>query len=164
MQCMVGLSLLTLLTVVCFRWQINSTTVALLYLIIIVLVSLRSSLIPAVVIALVAYVCLDFFFTMPLFHLAMNQTLDVVAPIAFLTTALVITRLMARVHESEETLRRSQAELAHVARVTTMGELAASIAHEINQPLAAIVNNGGACQRWLAGASPNLNEAREAIL
>jgi C4-dicarboxylate-specific signal transduction histidine kinase len=43
-----------------------------------------------------------------------------------------------------------------------MGELAASIAHEINQPLSAIVNNGSACLRWLAGDSPNLAEAREA--
>ena len=59
-------------------------------------------------------------------------------------------------------LRKSQAEMAHVTRVMTMGELAASIAHEINQPLSAIVNNGGACLRWLAGDSPNLAEAREA--
>jgi signal transduction histidine kinase len=43
----------------------------------------------------------------------------------------------------------------------TMGELAASIAHEVNQPLAAIVANGGACLRWLMGDSPNLDEARE---
>jgi C4-dicarboxylate-specific signal transduction histidine kinase len=63
---------------------------------------------------------------------------------------------------AEETLRKAQAELAHVARVTTMGELAASIAHEVNQPLSAIVNNGGACLRWLASEEPNLGEAREA--
>jgi C4-dicarboxylate-specific signal transduction histidine kinase len=64
--------------------------------------------------------------------------------------------------QAEETLRRSQAELAHVRRVMTMGELAASIAHEINQPLAAIVNNGSACLRWLAGDSPDIVEAQEA--
>ncbi|HXM36030.1 MAG TPA: ATP-binding protein, partial [Pyrinomonadaceae bacterium] len=63
---------------------------------------------------------------------------------------------------AEETLRKSQAELAHVRRVVTMGELAASIAHEINQPLSAIVNNGSACLRWLAGDAPNLLEAQEA--
>ena len=63
---------------------------------------------------------------------------------------------------AEETLRKAQAELAHVTRVMTMGELAASIAHEVNQPLSAIVNNGSACLRWLAGDSPNLDEAREA--
>jgi signal transduction histidine kinase len=52
--------------------------------------------------------------------------------------------------------------LAHVTRVTTMGELAASIAHEVNQPLSAIVNNGSACLRWLASEEPNLDEARDA--
>jgi PAS domain S-box-containing protein len=71
---------------------------------------------------------------------------------------------------AEEALRRSQAylaeaqaELAHVARVTALGELTASIAHEISQPLAAVVTNANASLRWLAGDSPNLAEAREAI-
>ena len=62
---------------------------------------------------------------------------------------------------AEETLRKTQAELAHVTRVTTLGEMTASIAHEINQPLAAVVNNAGACLRWLAGQAPNLEEARQ---
>jgi signal transduction histidine kinase len=63
---------------------------------------------------------------------------------------------------AEEALREAQAELAHVTRVMTMGELTASIAHEIKQPLAAVVTNGGACLRWLAGELPNLDEARDA--
>jgi PAS domain S-box-containing protein len=287
-QCLFGAVVLALLTYVCFRLQVNSTTVALLYLIVIVLVSLASGFIPAALVSIIAYVCLDSFFTEPLFHIAMREPLDVVAPIAFLTTSLVITRLMSRVRKSfqeiqalkdqlrlvidtipglvwsalpdgsaeflnqrwleytglslkegldwgvkvavhpddlarfmdewrvalaegkpletearlrradgeyrwlliravplrdetgkvvkwygtsadvedlkraEEALSKSQAELAHVTRVTTMGELAASIAHEVNQPLSAIVNNGSACLRWLNGAAPNLDEAREA--
>jgi PAS domain S-box-containing protein len=64
---------------------------------------------------------------------------------------------------AEEALRKAQTELAHVARNMTMGELAASIAHEVNQPLSGIVVNGNACLRWLAGDSPNLDEAREAV-
>ena len=64
---------------------------------------------------------------------------------------------------SEQRLREAQTELAHVSRVTTMGELAASIAHEVNQPLAGITTNAKAGVRWLAGDSPNLAEAREAI-
>ena len=55
-----------------------------------------------------------------------------------------------------------QAELTHVARLTTMGQMAASFAHEINQPLAAIVTNGEAGLRWLASPRPNLEEARAA--
>jgi PAS domain S-box-containing protein len=287
-QCLFGAVVLALLTYVCFRIQVNSTTVALLYLIVIVLVSLTSDFIPAAFVSIVAYVCLDSFFTEPLFHIAMREPLDFVAPIAFLTTSFVITRLMSRVRKSfqeiqalkdqlrlvidtipglvwsalpdgsaeflnqrwleytgltlkegldwgvkvavhpedlarfmdewrvalaegkpletearlrradgeyrwlliravplreetgkivkwygtsadvedlkraEEALSKSQAELAHVTRVTTMGELAASIAHEVNQPLSAIVNNGSACLRWLNGAAPDLDEAREA--
>jgi C4-dicarboxylate-specific signal transduction histidine kinase len=52
----------------------------------------------------------------------------------------------------------AQAELAHVTRVTTLGEMTASIAHELNQPLAAVVNNASDCLRWLA--ANNLDEAR----
>ncbi len=55
-----------------------------------------------------------------------------------------------------------EASLAHFNRVSLMGELAASIAHEVNQPLAGVVSNGSACLRWLAGDAPNLEEAREA--
>jgi C4-dicarboxylate-specific signal transduction histidine kinase len=62
---------------------------------------------------------------------------------------------------AEEALRETQAELAHVTRVATLGEMTASIAHEINQPLAAVVNNASACLRWLAGPAPNLEEARQ---
>ena len=69
---------------------------------------------------------------------------------------------MQSLRKAEETLRETQAALAHVTRVMTMGELAASIAHEVNQPLAGIVINGNACLRWLGGESPNLAEAREA--
>src|SRR5262245_21858720 len=63
---------------------------------------------------------------------------------------------------AQEALHKAQTELAHVRRVTALGELTASIAHQINQPLAAVVTNANASLRWLAGDSPNLAEAREA--
>jgi signal transduction histidine kinase len=63
---------------------------------------------------------------------------------------------------AEEGLRQTQADLAHVTRVTTMGELTASLAHEVNQPITAAVTNANACLRWLAGDDPNLLEARAA--
>ena len=65
--------------------------------------------------------------------------------------------------QKEISLRQTQAELARVSRVTTMGELAASIAHEVNQPLVGVVTNASAGLRLLAGDSPNLVEAREAM-
>jgi PAS domain S-box-containing protein len=64
--------------------------------------------------------------------------------------------------QAEEALRQAQEELAHVSRVTTMGELTASLAHEVNQPLSAVVANGHACLRWLSADPPNLAKAHEA--
>ena len=63
---------------------------------------------------------------------------------------------------AEEALRDAQTELARVARLTTMGELVASIAHEINQPLGGIATNGTACLRWLSREQPDLDRARAA--
>ena len=67
-----------------------------------------------------------------------------------------------RAEEERERLRELETELAHINRVSMMGELAASIAHEVNQPLSGVVSNGSACLRWLAANVPNLGEAREA--
>jgi PAS domain S-box-containing protein len=64
---------------------------------------------------------------------------------------------------AEEALRKANADLAHITRVMTMGELAASIAHEINQPLAAVVTNADACMEWLSSEPPNLEEVRAAV-
>ena len=64
---------------------------------------------------------------------------------------------------AEEQLRKAQAELAHVMRVTSLGELAASIAHEINQPLAAIEANAAASLNWLGASSPDLDLVRDAL-
>ena len=65
--------------------------------------------------------------------------------------------------QAEASLREARAELTHVTRIMTLGEMTASIAHEINQPLAAVANNAGACLRWLAGQPPNLEEARQSV-
>jgi PAS domain S-box-containing protein len=64
---------------------------------------------------------------------------------------------------AQEQLHQAQAELAYVTRVTTLGELTASIAHEVNQPLAAIVTSGDASLRFLARDPPQLNEVRDAV-
>jgi PAS domain S-box-containing protein len=67
-----------------------------------------------------------------------------------------------RAEEQRQRLHQLEADLAHINRVSMMGELTASIAHEVNQPLSGVVSNGGACLRWLAGDAPNVEEAREA--
>ena len=80
-------------------------------------------------------------------------------PVAILETNNDITERK----QAEAALQKAQSELAHVTRVTTLGELTASIAHEVNQPLAAVVTNGNACLRWLARQPPNLIEAQQAV-
>jgi len=70
---------------------------------------------------------------------------------------------LSKQKHAEEALQKAQTELAHVARVITLGELTASIAHEVNQPLAGMVTNANATLRWLARDSPDLTEAREAV-
>jgi PAS domain S-box-containing protein len=82
---------------------------------------------------------------------------------AKLDSVLVTMMDITERKRAEEELQKTQAELAHVARVTTMGELTSSIAHEVNQPLAAIVTNGNACLRWLSNDPPNVEEARQTV-
>jgi PAS domain S-box-containing protein len=79
----------------------------------------------------------------------------------FVGTAVDVTE---RKHAEQERdrLRQLEADLAHVNRLTTMGELTASLAHEINQPIAAAITNANACLRWLTRDSPDLQEARKA--
>src|SRR4029453_10431160 len=64
---------------------------------------------------------------------------------------------------AEEALNRARSELAHVARVTTMGELTASIAHEVKQPISASVTSAQTALRWLDAQPPELGEVREAL-
>jgi PAS domain S-box-containing protein len=75
----------------------------------------------------------------------------------------MIVRDITERKRAEEALRTAQEQLAHIARVTTMGELAASIAHEVSQPLTAVVTNGDAGLRWLSQSPPNVEEAQKAM-
>jgi PAS domain S-box-containing protein len=75
----------------------------------------------------------------------------------------MIFRDITASRQALDELQKAQAELAHLSRITTMGELAASIAHEINQPIGAIVTNGNAAVRWLAQVPPNVEGAEESV-
>jgi PAS domain S-box-containing protein len=72
-------------------------------------------------------------------------------------------RAEEKLRASERRLLDARMELAHVTRVTTLGELTASIAHEVNQPLAAVAANAEACLRWLDRATPDLDAARRSV-
>src|SRR6185503_18572921 len=142
---------------------------------------------PGLLAVVLAEVSIDYYFVEPLYTLRLGPKhisfLVVFGFLAVLTSWMsskrrraeeglrqardeLETRVQERTKElrqANETLRERDAELTHVTRVMTLGELTASIAHEVNQPLAAIVTNGNACLRWLAGATPNLSEARLAV-
>ena len=71
---------------------------------------------------------------------------------------------MVRANQLEKSLRQAQVELAHITRLTTLGELTASIAHEVNQPLSGVVGNGAACLRWLSKDPPQFyGEVRASV-
>jgi PAS domain S-box-containing protein len=91
-------------------------------------------------------------------HPVFNPSGDLVE---FVGTAMDVTE-RRRADEERERLRQVQADLAHLSRVTTMGELTASLAHEIKQPITAAVTNAKACLRWLGRDEPNVAEACEA--
>jgi PAS domain S-box-containing protein len=81
----------------------------------------------------------------------------------FVCTMMDVTE-RKRAEEAREALRKAQADLARVNRLTTMGELTASLAHEVNQPIAAASTNANTCLRWLAGDAPNIEEASAAAV
>src|SRR5258706_14460199 len=90
------------LTFICFRFQVGLSSAALLCLMIVVLMSLKGSFVSSTVVSVLAVVCLDYFFTAPLFTLGMNDLQSYVAMIVFLTTSLIITRLVSRVRKQAE--------------------------------------------------------------
>jgi PAS domain S-box-containing protein len=93
-------------------------------------------------------------------HPVFNPSGDLVE---YVGTVMDVTE-RRRAEEEREKLRQAQADLAHVSRVTTMGELTASLAHEIKQPIAAAIIDANACLRWLARDEPDLEEARAAAM
>jgi NO-binding membrane sensor protein with MHYT domain len=97
---------------------------------------------------------------------SLDQT-NLALGVAGVTFAILAFASIASLFErkrAEETLREARADLARVNRVTTMAELTASLAHEVNQPISAAVTNAHACLRWLTGDNPNLEEARAAAM
>lgn len=90
------------------------------------------------------------------------QTGLVNATVSLLTIA-VTTYLILRIGSAQVSAVEARAQLAHVARLTALGELSASIAHEVNQPLTAVVTSGNACLRWLGANPVQLDRARSAV-
>lgn len=129
---------------------------------------------------LISTLLIDYFFVPPLHSFSVSTSAEAYF-IAFVLCALVAGWLSSEKRKSEEALKdaldqlevrvsertaelmKTQAELAHLSQVLNMGELAASIAHEINQPLTAVVAHGHACVEWLSASPPNLEKTRQTV-
>ena len=113
---------LALITFICFQLRLSLTIATFLYLIVIVLLSLRGSFFASAIVSFVAVGLLDYYFVPPIFSLSVAHPADVVSIIAFLTTSAVITRLVSRVRElMQEKLRQSEAYLAEAQRLSHTG-------------------------------------------
>jgi PAS domain S-box-containing protein len=117
-HCLLGITALALLTLVCFRFHVNPTAVAFLYLIVIVSMSLTGGFVPPALVSTIAILCLDYFFTPPLFRFAMNDPRDVVALIAYFTTAFVINRLVSKTRRSFREIQTLKDQLRLVVDTT----------------------------------------------
>ena len=92
-------------------------------------------------------------------HVVARAFRDEAGEVEFVGSVMDVTAIRLAEHE----LRKTQTDLAHVTRVTSLGELTASIAHEVNQPLSAVITNAAACLSWLDHEQPDLSEARAAL-
>jgi signal transduction histidine kinase len=130
--CLVGVAAVALLTVICAELHTISSIPALLYMVIIVLISLRGRFVPAIVVSLVAIFSLDDWFIRPGFPITTAGTLDVVALVAYLTTAIVITSLLAKARRSLKALQRSEARLEEGERLSRTGSWTWSVSNRDN--------------------------------
>lgn len=132
---------------------------------------------PGIFSVLMSTVIVEYFFVPPFYSFSVSTTAEAYFG-AFVVCALIASwvsdskrkseealmearsQLEIRVSERTAELMKTQAELAHLSQVLSMGELTASIAHEISQPLTAVVTHGHACVEWLSASPPNLEKAR----
>jgi signal transduction histidine kinase len=176
LQIIIGIAAIALVNFACFWLHFSLAAPLCLDLIVIVVLSLRGSFFASAAVSLVAVGSLDYYFTEPLFSLRVLAPIDGVVILLFLITAGVITMLVSRVQSHAEGLAaanvrleeqilavkaaQDQVHLARINRLILTGELTASIAHEVNQPITAIVANAGTGLRYLTADAPNILEAR----
>jgi signal transduction histidine kinase len=162
--CLAGGIGLIALSYLCFRLKFGLAEAGFSLLVVVTLMSLLRSYVGSIVLSVIGFCCLSYFFAPPLFSLWAANPADISALIAFVTTSLIVAGLTTRVQQMADLkLAQTRAELTHFARVATLGELTASIVHEVNQPLAGVVSSGNACQRWLANDPPNIERAAQSI-
>src|SRR3984893_4550764 len=161
-----GLAIISCGVALAVAWPIDAPSSC--FLLAVTISSLFGGLGPGLLSVALSALAFDHFFLWRTFPPA-HESATFLRFAVFLIATVLITALMEikrRVEESrtraQEALRLAQSDLAHVNRVTTMGELTASLAHELYQPIAAAVTDASTCLRWLTRDHPDVEEAREA--
>jgi C4-dicarboxylate-specific signal transduction histidine kinase len=116
---------------------------------------------PGYLTVLVSFVLFDLFFLLPRFQLFHSHE-SYLRLAVFIAAMILATELIAAKRRSEESLRQTEAKLAHAMQTATLSEFSASVIHEISQPLSAMVANGQTCVRWLSTNPPSLGNAQAA--
>jgi C4-dicarboxylate-specific signal transduction histidine kinase len=149
-------------------WPIDAPSSC--FLLAVTVSSLFGGLGPGLFSVALSAIAFDYFFLWRTFPPA-HESATLLRFAVFMAAAFLIAGLMEIKRRGEESrnraegaLRQAQADLAHISRVTTLGELTASLAHEVKQPIAAAVTDANTCLRWLARDQPDLEEARDASL
>jgi C4-dicarboxylate-specific signal transduction histidine kinase len=144
---------------------LNLTTAGFAYLLLVLVIASTWGFLEAPVSSILAALAFDYFFVPPILGFRPTKSEDWIALFRFAATSLIashmsttVKRRTSEVIRAEEALRQAQSDLAHISRITTLGELTASLAHEVNQPIAA----ANRCLRWLTRDHPDVEEAREA--
>jgi C4-dicarboxylate-specific signal transduction histidine kinase len=161
-----GLAIICCGVALALAWPIDAPSSC--FLLAVTVSSLFGGLGPGLLSVALSALAFEHFFLWRMFPPA-HETATFLRFAVFVIATLLITALMEikrRVEESrtraQEALRLAHSDLARVNRVTTMGELTASLAHEVNQPIAAAVTDANTCLRWLTRDQPDMEEAREA--
>ena len=131
------------------------------FLLAVMISSLYGGRSPGYLTVLISAVLFDFFFLLPQFHLLLSRE-SFLRLAVFIAVMILATESFATRRSAEESLRQAQAKLAQATQTATLSVFAASVIHEISQPLSAIVGNGQACARWLNVDPPNLPNAKAA--
>jgi signal transduction histidine kinase len=167
---LLGLVGLAAVTGLYFWLGLPPVSVAFTYLILIVFLSLESSLPCLFILSIIAVGSLNYFFVPPIFSFRIDYEQDIVIVVAFFITTLITSGLVSRVRAEQrdrivaaERLRDAQEQLAHLDRLACVGQVAASIAHEVKQPITATRIDAQAALRWLDQKPPDLEEVRQAL-
>jgi K+-sensing histidine kinase KdpD len=145
---------------------VNMTTAGFAYLLLVLLIASTWGFLEAAVSLILAALAIDHFLVPPILGFTPSKSEDWIALLSFAATSLIASHLSttvkprtSEVMRAEEALRQAQSDLAHSSRITTTGELTASLAHAANQPIAAATTDANTCLRWLTRDHPNVEEA-----